>query len=137
MHVTCCARHLRSACLADLPSVGVFWRAVGSYAFVAAPVGHGADTHRLWEILALGSVPVVTAGSLDMLYDHLPVVRVRSWCDLAGFSANASATRARCCVDGSRRLRHATARNRFLLTCAACLLPTIGFQPFASSMQQL
>ena len=73
---------------------GVFWRAVGSYAFVAAPIGHGADTHRLWEILALGSVPVVTAGSLDILYDHLPVIRIRSWCDLAGFSANASVARA-------------------------------------------
>ena len=35
---------------------------------VAAPRGNGLDTHRLWEALYLGCVPIVQAGPLDALY---------------------------------------------------------------------
>jgi hypothetical protein len=62
------------------------WRAMGAHAFVAAPMGHGVDTHRLWEVLALGSVPVVLSSSLDMLYAGFPVIVLGSWAE-----ANASA----------------------------------------------
>jgi hypothetical protein len=55
------------------------WLEVGQYAFVACPFGHGVDTHRLWEVLALGSVPVVRTSSLDVLYAEFPVVVVQSW----------------------------------------------------------
>jgi hypothetical protein len=63
------------------------WRAMSSHAFVAAPIGHGVDTHRLWEVLALGSVPVVVSSSLDVLYADFPVIVLGSWAE-----ANASAT---------------------------------------------
>lgn len=53
------------------------------YMFVACPRGNGRDTHRLWESLYRGSVPVV-------LDDHfgrnlksmgLPIVLVKDWSD--------------------------------------------------------
>eukprot|EP00929_Paragymnodinium_shiwhaense_P018893 TRINITY_DN13057_c0_g4_i2.p1 TRINITY_DN13057_c0_g4~~TRINITY_DN13057_c0_g4_i2.p1 ORF type:complete len:381 (-),score=30.52 TRINITY_DN13057_c0_g4_i2:453-1595(-) len=50
-----------------------FWRRIGKHKFVAAPVGRGLDTHRLWEVLVLGSVPVVRTSSLDRLYSTFPV----------------------------------------------------------------
>jgi hypothetical protein len=63
------------------------WRSFGSHAFVATPWGHGIDTHRLWEVLALGSVPVVISSPLDsVLYADFPVVTIGSWAE-----ANASA----------------------------------------------
>lgn len=94
-----CREDRRDACTALRPPAGVatffagprakMWRAAGGYAFVAAPAGHGVDTHRLWEALALGSVPVALASSLDSLYAEFPVVTLGAWDE-----ANASALAA-------------------------------------------
>lgn len=56
-----------------------YLRALGRHAFVAAPLGHGLDSHRVWEALLMGSVPVVIASSLDGLYAEFPVLIVQSW----------------------------------------------------------
>ena len=56
-----------------------FWRAVTQVAFALAPPGFGTDTHRLWEILHLRTVPIVVTSPLDRLYAHYPVVVVQSW----------------------------------------------------------
>lgn len=57
---------------------GAFWAECGSYKFVMSPVGHGADCHRTWEVLALGSIPVVS-DRLHDLYDSngINVVQLR------------------------------------------------------------
>merc|ERR1712007_54384 len=47
--------------------------------FVASPTGAGIDTIRLWEVLHLGSIPVVTSSTLDGLYDQYPVIIIESW----------------------------------------------------------
>jgi hypothetical protein len=50
------------------------------YRFVLSPPGKGQDTHRTWEALSVGSVPIVTALSpINGVYAGLPVVQVRSW----------------------------------------------------------
>ena len=51
-------------------------------AFVACPHGHGKDSHRLWEVLLLGSYPVVQTSTLDELYVDLPVLIVPSWSNI-------------------------------------------------------
>jgi len=45
------------------------------YGFVASPVGHGLDTHRTWEALALGCIVLVEASAIDALFTRhqLPV----------------------------------------------------------------
>jgi hypothetical protein len=53
------------------------------YKFVACPWGHGLDTYRTWEVLLLGSFPVVRSSTLDSLYEGLPVVIVKSWTDVS------------------------------------------------------
>lgn len=53
-----------------------------SYQFVVSPQGNGRDCHRTWELLALGSIPIVHTSSLDILYDDLPVVIVNDWSEL-------------------------------------------------------
>ena len=45
-------------------------------AVVACPPGNGLDTHRLWEALLAGAVPIVPASALDRALTGLPVWRV-------------------------------------------------------------
>jgi len=55
-----------------------------SYNFVLAPRGNGLDTHRLWELLLCGVIPIVKTSPLDAMYlqNQLPVVIVDKWDDL-------------------------------------------------------
>ena len=59
-----------------------FAKDVRSHKFTLCPHGHGLDTHRLWETLLLGSIPIVKTSTLDSLYDGLPVVILKSWREL-------------------------------------------------------
>ena len=47
---------------------------------VVCPEGNGVDTHRLWETLYMGGMPVVKNNKLlNPLFDVLPVLRVNDW----------------------------------------------------------
>jgi hypothetical protein len=51
--------------------------------FTICPVGNGADTHRLWEALYVGSTPIVKSNPIiDPLIRNLPVLTVKSWDEL-------------------------------------------------------
>lgn len=52
------------------------------FKFILAPSGEGIDTHRVWEALLLGNIPIVKSSPLDKLYKNFPVLIVRSWKDL-------------------------------------------------------
>jgi hypothetical protein len=56
-----------------------FLKDVASSQFVISPRGNGLDTHRLWEALYLGSIPIVKSSSLDSLYQGLPVLIISDW----------------------------------------------------------
>lgn len=58
-----------------------FWDALQHNTFSLAPFGMGLDTHRLWEILHLRSIPIVLSSSMDRLYVNYPIVIVRSWAE--------------------------------------------------------
>lgn len=48
--------------------------------FVACPEGNGVDTHRLWETLYMGGIPIVTSSPfIDELCRGLPVITIASW----------------------------------------------------------
>jgi hypothetical protein len=57
-------------------------RDVQSHRFTLCPHGHGLDSHRTWEVLLLGGVPIVRSSTLDSMYDGLPVVIVTDWADV-------------------------------------------------------
>ena len=48
------------------------------YKFCLAPPGRGIDTHRCWEALMVGTIPIVFSSSLNDLYENLPVI-VDDW----------------------------------------------------------
>jgi hypothetical protein len=51
------------------------------YRFVACPRGNGTDTHRFWETLYRGSIPVVkrTQWSESILNMGIPLVQLSNW----------------------------------------------------------
>jgi len=59
-----------------------FWTKVTQCAFALAPPGFGMDTHRVWEILLMRTVPIVITSPLDKLYSQFPIVIVQRWIDV-------------------------------------------------------
>jgi hypothetical protein len=49
--------------------------------FVLCPEGTGIDTHRVYESLLCGAIPVVLHNSLSHLYEKLPVCILDKWTD--------------------------------------------------------
>ena len=50
-----------------------------NHQYVFCPDGNGIDTHRLWETLYLGSVPIVKVGANVGFYSMLPILYVNDW----------------------------------------------------------
>lgn len=47
------------------------WKEMSKHKFIVSPRGRGPDTHRVWEVLALGSVPLVSnQPHTKLLKDH-------------------------------------------------------------------
>ena len=51
------------------------------FKFVACPRGNGTDTHRFWETLYRGSIPVVKSSEWSKLIAELgiPVLQLKQW----------------------------------------------------------
>ncbi|KAJ1448437.1 hypothetical protein M885DRAFT_501087 [Pelagophyceae sp. CCMP2097] len=65
------------------PHLVGFYSRIATHKYVVAPRGNGVDTHRLWEALYLGCVPIVLRSALDGLYERVGVLVVRSWKDVS------------------------------------------------------
>ena len=50
--------------------------------YVLCPRGNGIDTHRLWETLYAGRIPVVLKEHNTKYYENLPILFVDDWSDL-------------------------------------------------------
>jgi hypothetical protein len=46
------------------------------YKFCLSPPGRGIDTHRTWESLMVGTIPIILSTPMDSLFDNLPVLIV-------------------------------------------------------------
>jgi len=47
--------------------------------FALSPPGRGIDTHRTWEALMVGTIPIVMNSPLNSLYDNLPVLIIEDY----------------------------------------------------------
>ena len=52
---------------------------MAKYQFIASPRGNGIDTHRTWEALYLGLIPIVEKHFMYDSYPELPIVQIGSW----------------------------------------------------------
>jgi hypothetical protein len=59
-----------------------FYDKLKTYKYCISPRGTGIDTHRIYESLLYGVIPVVKKSELDDLYENLPVLLVDSWKDV-------------------------------------------------------
>lgn len=54
---------------------------VTNYRFVASPPGNGIDAHKTWEILYMGSIPIVLKNRIYKNYD-LPILQVPDYSEV-------------------------------------------------------
>ena len=53
---------------------------IRAHKFTFCPRGNGPDTHRFWESIYLGSIPIVLDyPEMETFFTKLPVVKVKSW----------------------------------------------------------
>ena len=53
---------------------------MSKHKFVICPPGNGADTHRVWESLYLGCIPIVKKSRIYP-YD-LPIIQINDWSEV-------------------------------------------------------
>jgi hypothetical protein len=53
---------------------------VKAHKFTFCPRGNGPDTHRFWESIYLGSIPIVLDyPEMECFFEKLPVLKLRTW----------------------------------------------------------
>lgn len=57
--------------------VGAYARALAAHRFVLCPAGNGTDTHRMWEALYAGTIPVVESHPALEAFRDLPILFVQ------------------------------------------------------------
>jgi hypothetical protein len=57
----------------------VFLEEIRNHKFVLCPRGNGIDTHRLWETLYMGSIPIVRRECALEEFTDLPIVWINDW----------------------------------------------------------
>ncbi len=56
-----------------------FLREIKSHDFVLCPRGNGLDTHRLWETLYMGSIPILKRNIGYVEFEDLPICFIDNW----------------------------------------------------------
>ena len=67
---------------------GKYLRRMGMSTFTICPEGNGLDTHRIWEALYMGAIPVVIHSNGDEMFEGLPVMLVNAWEEVTPESLN-------------------------------------------------
>jgi hypothetical protein len=56
-----------------------FYRTLKQSKFALCPQGEGMDTHRVYECILFGVIPIVVSSPLDSIYSKLPVLIIQNW----------------------------------------------------------
>jgi GT2 family glycosyltransferase len=59
-----------------------YLRDIKKHDFILCPRGNGIDTHRLWESLYMGSIPIVKRDIAFKDFEDLPICFVDDWSDI-------------------------------------------------------
>jgi hypothetical protein len=58
-------------------------KTLSTYKFAVSPPGKGIDSHRTWEALFSGCIPIVLSSPLNSLYKDLPVLILENYSSLS------------------------------------------------------
>jgi hypothetical protein len=64
-----------------MPGFIDYLRGLATYDFCIAPRGVGIDTHRFWEALYMGCIPVITRTEYLECFNGLPMLLIENWED--------------------------------------------------------
>lgn len=53
-----------------------------NHKFVICPEGNGIDTHRIWECLYMGTIPIVENNINNSFYSELPMLTIDDWSEI-------------------------------------------------------
>ncbi len=67
----------------NLGSRSNFLRKIRNHKFVICPDGNGIDTHRLWETIYMGSIPIVKQNIAFRGFEDLPIAFINDWTDIS------------------------------------------------------
>jgi hypothetical protein len=83
---------------------------LGSHRFSACPRGNGLDTHRIWESLYLGVIPIVDRSVLTEHWQDvgLPIVSVDDWAEVTPERLDQETERLRAVPSRHPRMRLST-----------------------------
>jgi hypothetical protein len=56
-----------------------YMKELKTYKFCVSPPGRGIDTHRAWEALMMGTIPIMISTTQDHIFERLPVIIIESW----------------------------------------------------------
>ena len=56
-----------------------YMHTLSTHKFCISPPGRGIDTHRCWEALMMGTIPLVCSTPIDYLFENLPVIIIQDW----------------------------------------------------------
>jgi hypothetical protein len=63
----------------------LWYRTLAAYKYILCPRGNGIDTHRVYEALAIGVIPIIELGqsrAMDQMYSSLPILLVQSFANI-------------------------------------------------------
>lgn len=63
-------------------SIDDYIRDLNTYKFIFCPWGNGIDTHRIWEALYCGSIPI-TKSHIGLSFDSLPIISFENFDNLS------------------------------------------------------
>lgn len=63
-------------------SVSDYYDSLKNFKYCISPRGAGIDTHRIYESLIYGVIPIVKSGELNDLYKNLPILIVHDWSEV-------------------------------------------------------
>ncbi len=66
----------------NLTSRSNFLSKIRNHKFVICPEGNGIDTHRLWETIYMGSIPIVQTNIAFRGFEDLPIAFINDWIDI-------------------------------------------------------
>jgi len=63
-----------------------FYRTLKRCEFAICPPGTGLDTHRIYECILFGVIPIVLSSPLNGLYSRFPIWIVKKWSEVGDFT---------------------------------------------------
>lgn len=70
-----------------------FLREIRNHTFVLCPRGNGVDTHRMWETLYMGSIPIVKRNIAMDEFSDLPICFINDWTEVTADFLNSEKLR--------------------------------------------